>query len=116
MNKGKKNGPASWLKSGGFERPNAVQFSPDGNTLYVVDFGIMQVTKEKTHPVEGTGVLWKNNQRRQLVMETTRNNKISLLGTLLVSLLIVFASCTYRRSLPLKGPLDTQTASVQKVR
>jgi mono/diheme cytochrome c family protein len=44
----------------------------------------------------------------------TPNNRISLWGTLLVSLLIVSASCTYRRSLPLKGPLDTQTASVQK--
>lgn len=59
VNKGNKNGPASWLKEGGLERPNAVQFDPAGTTLYVVDFGIMKVTEAGSQPVKGTGVVWK---------------------------------------------------------
>lgn len=59
MNKGKKNGPASALKSGGLERPVAVKFSPDGTALYIVDFGIMRNTGESTIPQKNTGVLWK---------------------------------------------------------
>ena len=36
-----------------------VQFSPEGDALYVVDFGAMFVNKEGTHPVRNTGVLWR---------------------------------------------------------
>lgn len=59
VNKGKKNGPASWLKSGGLERPVAVQFHPDGTSLYVVDFGIIQISGKKTLSHKETGVVWK---------------------------------------------------------
>lgn len=59
VNKGKRSGPASWLKRGGLERPIAAKFSPDGDALYVVDFGIIQVTKTGVHPQKGTGVIWK---------------------------------------------------------
>jgi glucose/arabinose dehydrogenase len=59
VNKGKKNGPASWLKKGGLERPNSVRFDPAGTALYVVDFGIMRVTKAGSQPVKGTGTVWK---------------------------------------------------------
>jgi glucose/arabinose dehydrogenase len=59
VNKGKKNGPASWLKKGGLERPMAVKFDPAGTAMYVADFGIMQVTKKGSKPVEGTSVVWK---------------------------------------------------------
>lgn len=62
VNKGKKNGPASRLKEGGLERPNAVLFDPAGTALYVVDFGIMKVTKAGSQPVKGTGVVWKITQ------------------------------------------------------
>ena len=44
-NKGKRNGPASWLKSGGLERPLSVKFDRSGSNLYVVDFGIMKTDK-----------------------------------------------------------------------
>jgi hypothetical protein len=58
-NKGKRNGPASWLKKGGLERPVSVKFDPAGSALYVVDFGIMKTTKEAVLPQSKTGVIWK---------------------------------------------------------
>jgi len=57
-NKGKP-GPASRLKRGGLERPVAVKFSPDGNALYVVDFGVMTVDDKGPHSRPRTGVLWR---------------------------------------------------------
>jgi hypothetical protein len=59
----KENAPASRIKNGGIERPVAARFSPDGNYLYVVDFGIMTVSKAVTLPVEGTGVIWKISKK-----------------------------------------------------
>jgi glucose/arabinose dehydrogenase len=53
------NGPASRLGGRGLERPIAVKFSRDGSALYVVDFGVMNVTRDGVEPVPGTGVLWK---------------------------------------------------------
>ncbi len=58
-NKGKLNGPASWQKSGGLERPISVRFSPDGTALYVVDFGILLMDKTGPKPQEQTGMIWK---------------------------------------------------------
>lgn len=58
-NKGRKTAPATWLKTGGLERPVSVKFSPDGNTLYVVDFGIMRISDLGPRPVDNTGVIWK---------------------------------------------------------
>lgn len=58
-NKGRKNGPASWLKSGGLERPVSVKFDAAGQALYIVDFGIMKVTEKGPEPQTGTGVIWK---------------------------------------------------------
>lgn len=46
-----KNGPSSFTKSGGFEHPIDVKFSPDGAAMYVLDFGIRGGEK--------TGLLWK---------------------------------------------------------
>ncbi|HYH55960.1 MAG TPA: PQQ-dependent sugar dehydrogenase [Anseongella sp.] len=59
VNKGKRNGPASWLKSGGFERPLAVKFNPSGEALYVVDFGVMKMNGDRPKPQAKTGVIWK---------------------------------------------------------
>ena len=59
VNRGKKDGPASWLDSGGLERPNSVQFTPSGDALYIVDFGIMTMSKAGPTPREKTGVVWK---------------------------------------------------------
>lgn len=59
VNRGKRNGPASQLGTGGLERPVAVRFSPDGGTLYVVDFGVAAATEEGSQPQKGTGAIWK---------------------------------------------------------
>lgn len=59
VNEGKKTGPASKLKSGGLERPVAVKFSPDGQSLYIVDFGVMEMDGDQERPQQQTGVIWK---------------------------------------------------------
>ena len=60
INRGKTNGPASWLGTRGLERPLDVEFSPDGRALYVADFGVMLVDDEKgVRPQPGTGVIWR---------------------------------------------------------
>jgi glucose/arabinose dehydrogenase len=59
VNKGKRNGPASWLKTGGLERPLSVKFDPSGRALYVIDFGILGMTTDGPKPQENTGVIWK---------------------------------------------------------
>lgn len=59
INRSKKSGPASKLGTAGLERPVAVRFDPPGNALYLVDFGVMLMSKEGPEPQPGTGVLWK---------------------------------------------------------
>jgi glucose/arabinose dehydrogenase len=59
VNKGKRNGPATWLKQGGLERPLSVQFNPSGDALYIADFGVMEMSKRGPQPKTGTGVIWK---------------------------------------------------------
>lgn len=59
INKGKRNGPATWLKKGGLERPISVKFDPAGTALYVVDFGTIAVNKNGVMPQKGTGAIWK---------------------------------------------------------
>ena len=59
VNKGKRNGPASWLKAGGLERPVSAKFDRSGAALYVIDFGVVRMTDEGPIPVEKTGVVWK---------------------------------------------------------
>jgi glucose/arabinose dehydrogenase len=59
VNKGKRNGPASWLGKGGLERPVAVKFDPAGTALYVVDFGILQMNDKTPVPQVKTGIIWK---------------------------------------------------------
>jgi hypothetical protein len=59
VNKGKRNGPATWLGKRGLERPVSVKFDNSGNALYVVDFGIMKMTEQGPLPQQTTGVIWK---------------------------------------------------------
>ncbi|HYC39346.1 MAG TPA: PQQ-dependent sugar dehydrogenase [Chitinophagaceae bacterium] len=63
VNKGRRNGPASWIGSKGLERPVAVRFDPSGQALYVVDFGIMKMTEKGPQPQLKTGVVWKITKR-----------------------------------------------------
>lgn len=53
------SGPASRTGLAGLERPVAVRFSPDGESLYVVDFGVMTIGESGPEPRPGTGVLWR---------------------------------------------------------
>jgi glucose/arabinose dehydrogenase len=62
-NQGRKNGPASRLRTGGLERPVAARFDRAGAALYVVDFGVLRQTKKKSYPQGGTGVLWRITKR-----------------------------------------------------
>jgi hypothetical protein len=59
VNRGAATGPASWLDSGGFERPVAVRFDPKGESLYVVDFGVLAQVGTQAVPRARTGVLWR---------------------------------------------------------
>ena len=61
VNVGDTNGPASKLETGGLERPIDVLFGPDGDQLYVLDFGVVLIDQEQgtSFPVAGTGVLWR---------------------------------------------------------
>jgi glucose/arabinose dehydrogenase len=59
VNRGRRNGPASWLRRGGLERPIAVRFDPAGTALYVVDFGVMTMTRKGSQPRQETGALWR---------------------------------------------------------
>jgi glucose/arabinose dehydrogenase len=59
VNKGKRNGPSSWLKTGGFERPLSVKFDSSGEHLYVVDFGILKMTDKGPEPQQRTGSIFK---------------------------------------------------------
>ena len=52
-------GPASALKSGGLERPVSCKFSPDGKSLYVLDFGVAVIKNGALIAYAHTGVLWK---------------------------------------------------------
>lgn len=63
VNRGRTNGPASLLRSGGLERPIALRFSPDGSALYIVDFGVVTAHKEGIKPYKGTGAVWRIRRR-----------------------------------------------------
>lgn len=45
--------------SAGPRRLVDVQFSPDGDSLYVVDYGVMLVDEKGITPKPGTGVIWQ---------------------------------------------------------
>jgi glucose/arabinose dehydrogenase len=52
-------GPASRLKTKGLERPVSVRFSPDGKSLYVVDFGVLAMDGKGPRARERTGAIWR---------------------------------------------------------
>jgi glucose/arabinose dehydrogenase len=52
-------GPASVAGTGGIERPVDCAFSPDGGSLYVLDFGVAAVEEAGMFSYARTGVLWR---------------------------------------------------------
>ncbi|CAN5339362.1 hypothetical protein BH23BAC1_BH23BAC1_07210 [soil metagenome] len=69
VNNGRRNGPASKLGSGGLERPVAVRFHPDGNSMYIVDFGVMLTEGNGPQPVKETGVIWKVTRSQEVTLK-----------------------------------------------
>lgn len=59
----KKMGPASAFGNGGIERPVSCKFSPDGESLYVLDFGHARIDKGAMFAFAHTGVLWKISKK-----------------------------------------------------
>jgi hypothetical protein len=59
VNRGSTDAPASWLGTGGLERPIAARFDRAGAALYVVDFGVFTVDGDRFEPRPNTGVLWR---------------------------------------------------------
>jgi glucose/arabinose dehydrogenase len=59
VNQGKEAGPGSKEGNCGLERPVDCRFNNDGSTLYIVDFGVMNVTDKGPVPHPHTGVLWR---------------------------------------------------------
>jgi glucose/arabinose dehydrogenase len=58
-------GPASAQDGkGGFERPIAARFNPDGDALYVVDYGVLVMKDRKASVRKHTGVLWRIERTR----------------------------------------------------
>ena len=53
------HGPASYQDGHGLERPISAKFDPSGESLYVVDFGVMTMGESGPEPRKGTGVLWR---------------------------------------------------------
>jgi hypothetical protein len=51
-------GPASRGDKRGLERPIAVRFSPDGDELYIVDFGVLRMDGDPV-PEKETGRVWR---------------------------------------------------------
>lgn len=59
VNRGDTNGPASRLGTGGLERPVSLRFDPSGQSLYIVDFGVILMSERGASPQQATGVLWR---------------------------------------------------------
>ena len=60
VNAGEVGGPASWAGNGGLERPIDARFDPSGESLWIVDFGVLTLTpKGEMFPRRGTGVVWR---------------------------------------------------------
>ncbi|GHA80725.1 PQQ-dependent sugar dehydrogenase [Pontibacter akesuensis] len=61
----RKMGPASTYNTGGIERPVSCKFSPDGKSLYVLDFGVCKITQGSMFAFAHTGVLWKISRKEE---------------------------------------------------
>ncbi len=51
-------GPASAVGNRGLERPIMVEWGPDG-ALYVVDFGVINITDQGMNAAPNSGVVWR---------------------------------------------------------
>ncbi len=64
VNRADRDGPASKVGGNGFERPVAVRFDAAGESLYVVDFGVLLMDGKNSRPQQNTGALWRIRRAR----------------------------------------------------
>lgn len=64
VNRAPKEGPGTKVGVAGFERPVAVRFDPNGEALYVVDFGVLRHDAQGAHPERQTGSVWRIRRTR----------------------------------------------------
>lgn len=59
-----KDQPRAGRSGGGFKRLIDVKFGPDGKTLYLLDFGVIEFTGMAPNAIPSSGVLWKISPTR----------------------------------------------------
>ncbi len=67
VNDSKHPGPASRRGLRGLERPVSVRFDDAGGALYVVDFGVMNMSDDGAEPIPRTGALWRISRTETVV-------------------------------------------------
>jgi glucose/arabinose dehydrogenase len=64
VNRAGKEGPGTKVRVPGLERPVSVRFDGTGDTLYVVDFGVLRHDHQGAHPERQTGAVWRIRRQR----------------------------------------------------
>ncbi len=64
VNRAPKEGPGTKVGVAGLERPVSVRFDPAGETLYIVDFGVLRQDEKGAHPERKTGAIWRIRRQR----------------------------------------------------
>jgi hypothetical protein len=64
VNRAPKEGPGTKVGIAGFERPVSVRFDRSGDSLYVVDFGVLRQDQAGAHPERQTGSVWRIRKER----------------------------------------------------
>jgi glucose/arabinose dehydrogenase len=64
VNRAGKEGPGTKVGVAGFERPVSVRFDRTGETLYIVDFGVLRHDEKGAHPERKTGTIWRIRRER----------------------------------------------------
>jgi glucose/arabinose dehydrogenase len=64
VNRAPKEGPGTKVRVAGLERPVSVRFDRSGDTLYIVDFGVLRHDQQGAHPERQTGSIWRIRRQR----------------------------------------------------
>jgi glucose/arabinose dehydrogenase len=64
VNRAPQEGPGTKVRVPGLERPVAVRFDRSGDTLYVIDFGVLRHDQQGAHPERQTGAIWRIRRQR----------------------------------------------------
>lgn len=111
-NRGRRVGPASKLGVGGFERPIAVRFSPDGESLYVVDFGVMTMSESGPCRVHKRACCGESGgtpvkpSRWKTILKVRRAFRGLRTAAVILPLLVLVACGSARRGPPVQPPME----------